>query len=175
MFKLKISLFSLSTLLLAFSSTAYSIVSNGEHYREQFEEEKRQGLFTGTFEEYGFEEYIGEDILGSFKVNNKTIQLRTYTNNQDVGTNGCPRYYIFTDKNQKRLSPYFGTCAYDLDSVKQIGNKIIVKMNDWTYVFGSAGRTEALSKKERKEAEEIIKRVYQYTYENGKVTEKRIK
>lgn len=115
-------------------------------------------------------------LVKSFKIDGQIIQLRNAYPGGYYGIS-CPMLYTFTNKQGKRLVENFGTCAESYESLKQVGNKIIITMNG--YKYADFGDLESMSKKQRKAVEKEIdnelKKVYQYTYQNGKVTEKRIK
>lgn len=122
--------------------------------------------------EFGEEENSG-NVEKTFTIKGEKIYLKSYTGNAY-----CPTTYAFVNYKGKQLTDEFGTCSEGgYTSAKKVGNKIIITMNG--YKYADFGDLESMSKKQRKAVEKEIdnelKKVYQYTYQNGKVTEKRIK
>lgn len=100
---------------------------------------------------------LADTTVKTFTINGSKVNLNvTY-----AGT-ACPAQFYFESKGKE--SDYFGTCLEGFEKIVQKGNKIILTMN------GFRGPFESESEKKK-----AFKELYQYTYYNGKITEKRIK
>lgn len=98
----------------------------------------------------------GYSEVERFNVAGKTVKLYAA-----YGGTACPANYVLIEG--KKVSKDFGTCS-DLIKGKVSGNKLILTLPGYLGPFES----ESAQRKAGKQ-------IYQYTYQNGKVTEKRIK
>ncbi|MCK3654758.1 hypothetical protein A4G19_02955 [Pasteurellaceae bacterium Macca] len=96
-------------------------------------------------------------VVKTFKINGNTAKLYSGS----MGTS-CPQQFVVVMNGKESVA--FGSCSEYVKSIKQSGDKIIITAPGFRGPFSSPKEQAAASKE-----------IWQYTYRNGKVTEKRIK
>lgn len=95
--------------------------------------------------------------IKTFNINGRNVTVYS-------GSSGkaCPRLYVIVDDGFETDS--FGTCSESLQLLKKVDDSIILTMNGFQGPF-----------EPEKEQIKASKEVWQFIYQNGKITEKRIR